>query len=147
MLAIGDSMPDFVLKDQAGDSFDSKSLKGKAVVIFFYPKDYTPGCTAEACSFRDHYVEFQQMGAEVIGVSTDSVSRHHKFSNAYQLPYRLLADTNRSIAKRFCVGSHLFGLISQRVTFVIDQRGKIILIHNDMRPASHIRKALDTLRD
>ncbi|MGA0415930.1 MAG: peroxiredoxin [Flavobacteriaceae bacterium] len=147
MLAVGDTMPAFRLKDQTGQMFDSTSIQGKAAVLFFYPKDYTPGCTAEACSFRDRYTEIQALGAEVIGISTDSVQRHQKFSTSYALPYRLLSDPQRKVAKQFVVGAHLFGLLSQRVTFVIHPTGKIILAHADLRPASHIRKAIEVLQD
>ena len=111
-LDIGDAAPHFTLNDQHGKVFDSKDHIGKKpLVLFFYPKDYTPGCTKEACSFRDSYEEFTEEGAEVIGISADSESSHRKFASTYKLPFILLADTRNKVRKLFKVEKALFNLL------------------------------------
>jgi len=98
----GDSIPSFQLNDQNGNVFNSDEIIGKKpVVIYFYPKDFTPGCTKEACSFRDSYEEFKEIGAEVIGISSDSEKSHAKFSSKYNLPFILLSDANGRVRKKF----------------------------------------------
>ncbi|MBL4819295.1 MAG: peroxiredoxin [Deltaproteobacteria bacterium] len=126
MLKPNTKAPLFTLKDQSGELFDFKSLIGqKTIVLFFYPKDNTPGCTAEACSFRDNYAGFKAYDAEVIGISSDSSDSHQAFQNKHQLPYRLLADENSTVAKLYGLKPSMLGLLKPRVSFVIDQDGLI----------------------
>lgn len=142
-LQVGDKIPNFSAKDNKGNDFDSNSIIGKKpVVIYFYPKDNTPGCTAQACSFRDQYEDFKDLGAEVIGISSDSVSSHEKFIQKYKLPFILLSDSNKKIRHLFGVKANLFGLLPGRVTYVADKNGIIQLVFDSMMASSHIPKAL-----
>lgn len=146
MLQKNDNLPDFSLSDQHGQIFTSKDWIGKKIlVIYFYPKDFTPGCTAEACSFRDSYSVFTDAGAEVIGISSDAEARHLRFSNKHQLPFRLLTDPGGSVRKKFGVSGDLFGLIPGRATFIVDLKGKIALAFKSMQPQQHIQQALSTI--
>ena len=140
-LDVGDRLPDFEGTDQQGNSFTIDSLKGKPVVIYFYPKNFTPGCTKEACAFRDSYEDFTAMGAEVIGISTDSEKSHRRFADKYELPFILLSDSDGKIRKTFGVKKALFGLLPGRETFVFDHGGKLLSRFNSMDPGPHIRKA------
>ena len=142
-LQVGDKIPNFSAKDNKGNDFDSNSIIGKKpVVIYFYPKDNTPGCTAQACSFRDQYEDFKDLGAEVIGISSDSVSSHEKFIQKYKLPFILLSDSNKKIRNLFGVKANLFGLLPGRVPYVADKNGIIQLVFDSMMASSHIPKAL-----
>ena len=142
-LQVGDRIPNFTANDNDGNVFDSASIVGKKPVVFyFYPKDNTPGCTAQACSFRDQYEDFKDLGAEVIGISSDSVSSHEKFAKRYKLPFLLLSDNNKKLRTLFGVKTNLFGLLPGRVTYVADKNGIIKLIFDSMNPSSHIPKAL-----
>lgn len=146
-LAIGDQIPNFKAKDTDGNDFDSQDLVGhKPLVIYFYPKDNTPGCTAQACSFRDQYEDFKDLGAEVIGISSDSVDSHQKFAAHYKLPFILLSDGDKKIRKLFGVPSYVFGLIPGRVTYVADKEGKIIMIFDSIKAGNHIPKALEAVK-
>ncbi|TDE53902.1 peroxiredoxin [Flavobacterium sp. GT3P67] len=145
-LKVGDIIPDFKAKDANGNDFDSQKIVGhKPLVIYFYPKDNTPGCTTEACSFRDQYEDFTALGAEVIGISSDSVSSHQQFSKQFKLPFILLSDNDNKIRKLFGVPSGLFGLLPGRVTYVTDKNGVIQMIFDSMRAAKHIPKALQAI--
>ena len=142
-LQIGDKLPNFSAKDKDGIIFESQSVVGiKPVVFYFYPKDNTPGCTAQACSFRDQYEDFKDLGAEVIGISSDTTVSHEKFSKKHRLPFRLLSDENQKIRKLFGVKSNLFGLIPGRVTYVVDSKGIIRLVFDSLVATNHIPKAL-----
>ncbi|MEZ7503811.1 peroxiredoxin [Flavobacterium sp. Arc2] len=146
-LKIGDRIPNFKAKDTHGNDFDSQKLVGqKPLVIYFYPKDNTPGCTTQACSFRDQYEDFKDLGAEVIGISSDSVESHQKFSEQYKLPFILLSDHDKKIRKLFGVPSGMFGLLPGRVTYVIDKKGKIIMIFDSVMASKHIPKALEAVK-
>lgn len=146
-LQIGDSIPYFELIDQNGDLFKSDSIIGKKpAVVYFYPKDETPGCTAEACSFRDSYEDFKEMGAEVIGISSDSIARHKHFAKRYRLPFILLADTTKKVQRLFKLPKLLFGLYTKRITFVIDASGTIVYVHDSFLATSHIKKSLQKLK-
>ena len=139
----GDRVPDFVLKDTEGNDFDSKTLVGKqAFVLYFYPKDFTPGCTKEACEFRDRYEDFKALGVEVIGVSSDSVKSHQRFKKRYQLPFVFLSDQKGRLRKQFGIKGDLFGLLPGRETYVVDKEGVIQLQFNSMNASRHITKAL-----
>lgn len=146
-LQIGDKVPAFKAIDKDGNIFESSSLVGiKPVVFYFYPKDNTPGCTAQACSFRDQYQDFTDLGAEVIGISSDSNASHEKFAKRYRLPFKLLSDPNKKIRTLFGVKPNLFGLIPGRVTYVIDANGIIQLIFDSVMATNHIPKALSIVR-
>jgi len=145
-IQIGDKLPHFIAVKQDGSTFDSNSIQNKPFVIYFYPKDNTPGCTTQACSFRDAYQDFQDLGAEVIGVSGDSVISHQNFQQKFKLPFILLSDANRELRKLFGVPTALFGLIPGRVTYVFDAYGKCIYIFDSMKAKNHIANALITLQ-
>ena len=146
-LQVGDKIPEFSAKDSKGNDFDSASVVGKKPVVFyFYPKDNTPGCTAQACSFRDQYEDFKDWGAEVIGISSDSIASHEKFVQQYKLPFILLSDNDKKIRKLFGVKPGLLGLIPGRVTYVADKNGIIQLIFDGMNTTNHIPKALETIK-
>ena len=147
-IIVGDKVPSFVLKDQFGENFKSIDYIGKtAMVIYFYPKDDTPGCTKEACSFRDTYQEFTDINVKVIGISSDNVASHKKFAEKYNLPFTLLADTQKEVRKLFGVPSNMMGLIPGRVTYVVDEKGIVIYIYNSMTNAeTHIEEALKALQ-
>jgi peroxiredoxin Q/BCP len=147
-LKVGDTIPNFTAKDTNGADFDSQNIVGhKPVVIYFYPKDNTPGCTAQACSFRDQYEDFKDLGAEVIGISSDSVTSHQEFTNHYKLPFILLSDSDKKIRKLFGVPNKMFGLIPGRVTYVADKNGVIQMIFDSMLATKHIPKALKTIKE
>ncbi|MGL5083544.1 MAG: peroxiredoxin [Microcoleaceae cyanobacterium] len=129
---VGDLAPDFNLLSQTGGSISLKNFIGqKAVVLYFYPKDDTPGCTAEACAFRDSYQVFQDAGAEIIGVSSDSVQSHQQFAAKYNLPFTLLSDTGDAVRKLYGVPSTLW-IMPGRVTYVIDKDGIVRHIFDSM---------------
>lgn len=147
-LKIGDIVPNFKLKDQNGNWFDSETVIGKKyVVLYFYPKDETPGCTAQACSFRDQYQDFVDLGAEVIGVSGDNQSSHEKFAKKYNLPFTLLSDNEKKLRKIFGVPTNLLGLIPGRVTYVIDLNGQLKFIFNHMMASKHVPQVLKFLKN
>ncbi|KFF05169.1 peroxiredoxin [Flavobacterium reichenbachii] len=147
-LKIGDIVPNFTAKDNHGEVFESQSVLGrKPLVIYFYPKDNTPGCTTEACSFRDQYEDFKDLGAEVIGISSDSVKSHNKFANKYKLPFVLLSDEDKKLRHLFGVRNNLFGLLPGRVTYVIDRNGVVIYIFDSVNAAKHIPKALEIVKE
>ena len=141
-IQIGDKLPNFKATKQDGTAFDSHEIHEKPVVIYFYPKDFTPGCTTQACSFRDQYEDFLDLGAEVIGISGDDLESHQKFTSKYRLPFLLLSDTNKKIRKLFGVPSSLLGMLPGRVTYVIDANGVVQYIFNSMLAGQHIPKAL-----
>jgi len=143
----GDSIPSFQLNDQNGIVFNSDDIIGKKpVVIYFYPKNFTPGCTKEACSFRDSYEDFKEIGAEVVGISNDSEKSHAKFSAKYNLPFILLADANGKVRKKFGIKKSLLGLVPGRETFVIDAQGKLIFKFNSLDASKHMKKALKAIK-
>jgi len=148
-LKLGDKIPSFSLRDQLGNDFCIDNLIGNnALVIFFYPKDFTPGCIAEVCSFRDQYEDFTDLGAEVIGISSDGERSHDKFIKKYKLPFTLLSDKKGKVRKMFGVKSSLLGLLPGRVTFVIDKKGIVRLIfENQFGAEKHIRESLAILKE
>ncbi|MEY4603270.1 MAG: hypothetical protein RIT43_562 [Bacteroidota bacterium] len=148
-LRIGDLCPEFSLEDQYGKRFDIRELLGKKIiVVFFYPKDNTSGCTKEACSFRDQYEIFKELGAEVIGVSSDSVISHKGFAEKHHLPYILLSDPQNDLRKQFGVPKSLFGLIPGRVSYVIGTDGRIKGIFNAMTdPVGHVNYAVKCIQE
>jgi thioredoxin-dependent peroxiredoxin len=148
-LQVGDRAPDFTLPTQkTGEAFHLYDMIGKsAIVLYFYPKDNTQGCTAEACSFRDSYEVFKQAGAEVIGVSSDSEESHRDFAAKNHLPFLLLSDTNGTLRKLYGVPTTL-GILPGRVTYVIDNDGIVRHIFSDMFNATkHINEALKVVQE
>ena len=145
-LAAGDRAPDFTLEDQDGRPVRLADFRGRNVVVYFYPKDDTPGCTKESCAFRDHYTVFQEAGAEVIGISSDSPASHKKFAEKHRLPFRLLADAGGKVRAAFRV-PRTAGLLPGRVTYVIDREGVIRHAFNSQLAATrHVDEALAVLR-
>ena len=146
-LNVGDLVPYFELKDQKGELFKSDTVIGqKPAVVYFYPKDETPGCTAEACSFRDSYEDFKELGAEVIGISSDSIGSHKRFAQRHRIPFILLSDHKKKVQRMFRLSKILFGLYTKRITFVIDKTGKVVYVHDSLLATSHIKKALKALK-
>lgn len=146
-IKVGDRAPDFALPKQDGTTVSlSELLTKSAVVLYFYPKDDTPGCTAEACSFRDSYEDFKQAGAEVVGISSDSESSHAAFASKYRLPFMLVSDQGGKVRKAYGVPS-TFGLLPGRVTYVIDQQGVVRHVFNSLLNATkHVTDALEVLK-
>jgi thioredoxin-dependent peroxiredoxin len=144
---VGDMAPDFTLPDQTGTPVRLRDLLGrKTVVLYFYPKDGTPGCTIEARAFRDSYDAFTEAGAEVIGVSADSVASHRRFASHHQLPFLLLSDRDGAVRKLYGVEQTL-GILPGRVTYVIDRTGVVRHVYaSQLRAARHSREALEALR-
>lgn len=145
-LKVGDTIPHFTAIDTNGNVFDSKNYLGKSLVIYFYPKDETRVCTEQACSFRDNYEDFKSLGAEVIGISSDSDKSHKKFASKHQLPFILLSDSDKKLRKLFGVPNDLFGLLPGRVTYVVNKNGIIEMVFNSMSGKIHIEKALEILK-
>jgi len=148
MIKEGNVAPQFTATNTNGETIRLKDLRGKKVVLYFYPKDDTPGCTKEACSFRDEFSEFKKQGIEVIGVSTDSEASHKKFTTKYKLPFTLLADTDHSIADAYGVygekkfmGRTYMGV--KRMTFLIDEKGKVRKVFEKVKPEEHAREVLE----
>ncbi|MEW7291170.1 peroxiredoxin [Aquimarina sp. 2304DJ70-9] len=147
-LEVGDRVPDFIAKNDIGEDFQSNLVVGKIpVVIYFYPKNFTPGCIKEACDFRDSYADFKSVGAEVIGISSDSVKSHEKFKRRYQLPFIFLSDAKGKLRKLFGVKSELLGLLPGRETYVIDKNGVIQLKFNSMNASRHLDKAIAKIKE
>ena len=151
MVEEGKLAPDFELTSDAGESVRLSGLRGKQVVIFFYPKDDTPGCTTQACGIRDAYGEFERAGAVVLGISTDSEKSHVKFRNKYELPFTLLADTDHAVAELYGVwgektyaGKTYLGV--DRSTFVIGEDGNVKRVMRKVKPDTHADDVLATLR-
>jgi len=148
----GQKAPDFTLLDDAGQKVKLSDLKGKKIVLYFYPKDDTPGCTKEACAFRDGIDEIRDRGALVLGVSVDSVESHKKFKNKHELNFPLLADTDKKVVEAYGVwkeksmyGKTYMGI--ERTTFIIDKQGKISHIFPKVKVEEHYDEVLDALED
>ncbi len=146
-LKAGDKAPEFATADQDGKSVSLADYKGKKVVLYFYPKDDTPGCTAESCNLRDNYNALQKQGYEVLGVSADNEKSHRKFADKYKLPFRLLADTQKEIINKYGVwgekkflGKKYMGIM--RTTFIIDENGFIKEIIKDVETKNHAEQVL-----
>lgn len=148
MLLPGDPIPDIHGIDQYGKPFHShECIDKKNLVIFFYPKDFTPGCTAEACAFRDNLSQFTGYDAEIVGISGDDETSHKQFTEQFQLPYRLISDPDGKIREEFDIPKK-FGFLSSRITFVFDKQGILRKRYSSQFFFSkHIEEALDSLRD
>jgi peroxiredoxin Q/BCP len=148
-LKVGDKAPDFSLMDEHGLPVSLKDFLGKKpVVLYFYPKDFTSGCTTEACGFRDDYKAYEEKGAVVIGVSLDSVESHKRFSEKHNLPFPILSDNRKEVAKTYGVLG-FGGFLAKRVTFIIDKKGMIAAVFSKVDVKLHskeVLKALDELK-
>ncbi|KAK4396808.1 Peroxiredoxin Q, chloroplastic [Sesamum angolense] len=139
--------PAFTLKDQNGRPVSLSKFKGKPVVVYFYPADETPGCTKQACAFRDSYEKFKKAGAEVIGISGDGTESHKAFAQKYKLPFTLLSDEGNKVRKDWGVPSDLFGALPGRQTYVLDKNGVCRLVYNNQfQPEKHIDETLKFLK-
>lgn len=143
----GNAAPDFALRDQHGATRTLADYRDRWLVLYFYPRDDTPGCTVEACAFRDDYLAASNLGAEILGVSLDHRARHAAFANKFNLPFPLLVDTDGAVAKQY---GALWGLwplrFARRHTFLIDPRGRIVKIYRHVDPGTHSREVLADLR-
>ena len=146
-IKVGDTAPDFSLPTQNGENVSLADFRGKkSVVLYFYPKDDTPGCTVESCAFRDQYEVFKTAGAEVIGVSGDSTDSHQKFAKKHNLPFTLLSDQGDKVRKQYGATA-VFGFIPGRVTYLIDQNGIVQYVFDSMLNfKGHVEEALKTLQ-
>jgi thioredoxin-dependent peroxiredoxin len=146
---VGSTVPQFKLVDQNGNLFDINSVTGKKnLVIYFYPKDDTPGCTKEACYFRDEYEAFKEADALIIGISGQSVESHKKFAEKYHLSYTLLSDEGNKVRKLFGVPTNFLGLVPGRVTYIADKSGKIVCVFNSQTDATrHVDEAMKILKN
>lgn len=151
VLSKGMKAPEFELKDSEGNIHHLSDYKGQTIVIYFYPKDDTPGCTKEACSFRDSYADFREAGVEVIGISPDTVNSHTKFANKYDLPFTLLADPEHEVCEAFGVwglkksfGREYEGVY--RTTFIIGPEGEIKRVFENVKPSDHSQEVLEEVK-
>ncbi|HEY3196920.1 MAG TPA: thioredoxin-dependent thiol peroxidase [Nitrospirales bacterium] len=149
-LKVGDTAPDFSLPSGTGETIALKSLRGKQVVLYFYPKDDTPGCTKEACGFRDDIRRIEKANTVVLGVSNDDLTSHQKFSKKYALPFTLLSDENKTVSKAYGVykqksmyGKTYWGI--ERSTFVIDEKGKLKAIFPKVKVEGHVEAVMNVL--
>ena len=146
---VGSTVPTFSLKDQNGSDFSIETVLGKKnLVIYFYPKDDTPGCTKEACSFRDQFEVFKQEDALIIGISGQSVQSHFEFAKKHRLNYTLLSDEGDKVRKLFGVPTSFLGLLPGRVTYIVNKEGKVVFVFNSqLNAGKHIEEALRILKD
>ncbi|MFD2046434.1 thioredoxin-dependent thiol peroxidase [Ornithinibacillus salinisoli] len=149
---VGKQAPAFTLPNQSGETVNLSDYKGKHVVLYFYPKDMTPGCTTEACDFRDNHESFGELDAVIIGVSPDPVERHQKFIDKHELPFELLADEDHKVAEAYDVwklkknfGKEYYGI--ERSTFIIDKEGKLQKEYRKVKVDGHVEDALTFIRD
>ena len=147
-LEINKQAPEFELSDQDGELHKLSDYRGKRLVLYFYPKDDTPGCTAEACSFRDNYSVFKQNDIVILGVSADSAESHAKFQEKYQLPFPLLSDPDHKVSEMYGVwrlkkymGREYYGI--NRTTFLIDEEGNLVKIYDKVKPAEHAQEIME----
>lgn len=146
-LTTGDLAPDFTLPTPDGKVFRLSEHRGHPVVLYFYPKDGSPGCTREACSFRDQYQDFLDLGAEVVGISSDDGLSHQQFRDKYELPFLLLSDADGQLRQKYAVPRAMLGLLPGRTTYVLDGEGRVRYVFNSLNEAtSHVQNAKEMLR-
>jgi peroxiredoxin Q/BCP len=152
MITVGQEAPAFTLPASNGEMISLDSLRGKNVVLYFYPKDMTPGCTTEACDFRDYHPEFEKLDTVVLGVSPDDLKSHDKFIAKHDLPFLLLADTEHEVAEAYGVwtlkkmyGKEYMGI--ERTTFLIDKEGKIAKVWPKVKVAEHVQEVLQYIKE
>ncbi len=150
-VSIGNMAPDFTLSDETGTTRKLSDYRGQPVVLYFYPKDDTPGCTTEACNFRDDYSQYTQTGVVILGVSPDTSKSHARFKEKFHLPFTLLADEGHQVCdlygvwgKKKMMGREYDGVF--RTTFLIDRQGKLVKVFKDVKPAEHSKEVLDALK-
>lgn len=151
LLAVGTQAPEFTTTDQDGKKRSLSDFKGMKVILYFYPKDNTSGCTKEACAFRDHFDAFRRLGVEILGVSVDSEKSHQSFVQKYGLPFTLLADTDKRLVEAYGVWGEksLYGkryMGTNRVTYLIDEAGKIAAVFPKVKPETHAEEILAVLQ-
>jgi thioredoxin-dependent peroxiredoxin len=144
-LETGMKAPNFNAQITSGKTIHLGDYKGKKLVLYFYPKDDTPGCTVEACGLRDEYQKVRELNAEVLGVSVDSVESHQKFTNKFHLPFQLVADPDKNITKAYGVLNDKSN-VARRVTFIIDEQGKVAKVFETVKPAEHPQEVLEALK-
>ena len=151
-IKIGEQAPDFVLKNQDGQDISLSDFRGKNIMLYFYPKDLTPGCTTQACDFRDRYENFKDLNTVILGVSPDPIERHQKFIEKHSLPFHLLADEDHQIAQIYGVwqlkkmfGREFYGIV--RSTFIIDREGNLQKEFRNVRVKGHVEKALSFIQE
>ena len=151
-LKVGDPAPDFCLKDQKGVERCLSDFLGSLVLLYFYPRDFTPGCTKEACEIRDNFEGFKELDVVVLGVSTDSVESHRRFAQKHNLPFILLSDENAEAAKKYGVwqkkkfaGKEFWGVV--RTSFLIDKQGNVLRVYEKVKPENHAREVLEDLKE
>ncbi|MFS0906024.1 thioredoxin-dependent thiol peroxidase [Priestia aryabhattai] len=149
---VGEKAPDFVLMSTNGEQVSLASMKGKNVVLYFYPKDMTPGCTTEACDFRDQHENFEELDAVILGVSPDPIDKHHKFIDKHGLPFLLLADEDHSVAEEYGVwklkknfGKEYMGI--ERSTFIVNKEGILVKEYRKVRVKGHVEEALSFIKE
>lgn len=146
-IGVGDTIPEFSLLDQHSKEVNIKDKIGRPLIIYFYPKDDTPGCTREACTFRDQFDVFNDYGAQIIGISADSPKSHLRFAKKYNLNFTLLSDQNKKVEKLFKVPRSVLGFIAGRVTYVIDKNGTVVHTFNSLLNAEkHVDEALEIIK-
>ncbi|MEO9964941.1 MAG: peroxiredoxin [Reichenbachiella sp.] len=147
-LQIGDLIPEFTLADQDNQEVAIRDYIGRPLVIFFYPKDDTPVCTIEACSFEANYNEFKNLDAEVFGISADSIKSHKRFATKHGLTFKLLSDSQKEVEQLFGIKRNLFGLLLERITFIFDREGRLLhRFQSQFNGKKHIKEALAALQD
>ncbi len=151
-IEVGKKAPDFALQNQDGETVRLSDYAGKRVVLYFYPKDMTPGCTNQACDFRDNYEQFKDLNTVILGVSPDPIERHQKFIDKHELPFPLLADTEQEVAKLYDVwklkkmfGKEFYGI--ERSTFIIDEEGIVRKIWRKVRVKGHIDETIQFIQE
>lgn len=146
---LGEAAPEFRMQDQNGKWHNLKDYRGKWVALYFYPKDQTPGCTTQACEFRDNIFAFRDAGAQILGVSVDDVESHRKFSEKHGLPFPILADSNKETAKKYGVLKSYLGTmeLAKRDTFLIDPQGRIVRHYADVDPKGHSQVVLKDIKE
>ena len=143
----GQTAPNFNLQDQNGNWHTLDNYKGQWVILFFYPKDQTPGCTTEACNFRDNIFEFQKLNTQILGVSLDDIESHQAFSEKYSLPYPILADVNKECATEYGVlGKFMMMTIAKRQSFLINPEGQIVKHYKKVDPDTHTKEVIIDLK-
>lgn len=147
-LALGQPAPEFELSDQNGQLHSLEDYRDQWVVLYFYPKDQTPGCTTEACEFRDNIFAFRDINAQILGVSLDDAESHQKFAEKYGLPFPLLADIEGKASEAYSVKTRMFGMkVAKRQTFVIDPDGKLAKHYENVKPSEHSQQVLADLKE
>lgn len=145
-VVVGSKMPDFSLPNQEGELIKIADYVGKPLVVYFYPKNDTPGCTMEACGFRDQYEQFVSAGATVFGISTDSVDSHRRFKARYNLPFDLLSDRDGTVSKLFGVPTGFLGLMRSRITYIADQDGDVVhVFDSQLNFKKHVSESLKVI--